>query len=164
MPLAGAISSLGVFALLISGVIGVFVSFHVSQDQSLLRKVGLFNLFLACDDFYMLHDSFLPLVLGISQLYLFALYGLLCLAIVYRYGRSLTGIEHIGLYISIALLGLSILLDIFVRYSENQVVVEDSFKFCGLILWLTYWVKRSHLTLRHATRTAARRIITVPSQ
>lgn len=143
-PFAGLFSHIGVFALATAGVIGIFAFFHVHQDKSLLLWAGLFSLLIAIDDFFMLHENIVPRVLGISEAYVLAFYGLFSFVIFAAFRSSLTGKAHVGLYAALSLLAASVLCDIVMVYSERQVMLEDSLKFSGLLVWSTYWVRRAH--------------------
>lgn len=145
-PLAGLVSHLGVFALLTAGVISIFASYQVRPKVGLLFWAGAFSLIIAVDDFFMIHDD-LALRIGLSEIQVFAVYGVLALTILFVFRTSLTGKAHMGLYAAIALLAASVVADVTMTYSETQVVFEDSLKFLGLIVWSSYWVRRAHLTL-----------------
>lgn len=145
-PLAGMVSHLGVFALLTAGVISIFASYHVRPARGLLFWAGSFSLLIGVDDFFMIHDD-LALRVGLSEIHVFAFYGLLALTISFVFRTSLIGKAHVGLYTAIVLLAASVIADVAMDHSETQVVFEDSLIFVGLIVWSSYWIRRAHLTL-----------------
>lgn len=143
-PLAGFVSHLGVFLLVVSGVIGIFASLHARRDRRLLLFVGSFSILLATDDFFMLHEEVFPRALGVAESYTYAVYALIGVLILALNARTLLGLRHIGLYASLALLTMSIVFD-FIEGSSNT--AEDSFKFLGFLMWCCYWSVRAHRAL-----------------
>lgn len=142
-PLAGMISHLGVFALLTAGAIGIFASFHAPVSKGLLFWAGTFSLLIGVDDFFMVHDALAGRI-GLSEIHVLAAYGLFAITIFSAFRSSLVGKSHAGLYVGVMLLAASVAIDALLDYSEVQVMVEDSVKFVGLIVWSSYWVRRAH--------------------
>ncbi|MBS1302151.1 hypothetical protein [Loktanella sp. SALINAS62] len=145
-PLAGIISHLGVFALLTAGAICIFASLHSPLSKRLLFWVGVFSLLLGIDDFFMVHEDLAGRI-GLSEILFFAAYGLFAITIFFVFRSSLVGKSHAGLYVGLTLLAASVAIDVRLDYSEVQVMVEDSVKFAGLILWSIYWVRRAHFSI-----------------
>ncbi|MBM3604660.1 MAG: hypothetical protein FJX25_07850 [Alphaproteobacteria bacterium] len=154
-PLAGLISHIGVFAVSAAGVICIFASFHLSRGRSLLVLAGAFNLLIAMDDFFMLHEEILPRALGVAESLVLLAYGAIAGVIFLIFRSSLTGRAHLGLCAAAALLAASVLADNVMPYSMEQVIVEDGLKFLGLMVWSVYWTRRAHLALRGAARASA---------
>ena len=146
-PLAGIISHLGVFALLTAGTINVFAFFHANRDKLFLLFAGLFSLVIAMDDFFMLHEEIIPYKIGIPEIYVMASYGLFFIVVCLMFRSSVIGLSHVGLYASLCLLLASVIVDLVLEYSEKQAILEDSFKFIGLIVWSIYWIRRAHFAM-----------------
>lgn len=158
-PFAGLISNIGVFALFSAGAISVFSFFQARQDRFLLFFVGLFSIFIAIDDFFMLHEYIIPRKFGIPEIYVYIFYGINALAIIIKYIKNIFGKIHIGLYVGASLLASSVIIDVV----ADHVISEDIFKFCGLIVWSAYWIKRSHDSIVSLEQRGSKEVIQQPS-
>lgn len=149
-PLAGLISHIGVFLLSATGVVSMFASLHTRIDKPLFLWIGLFSLMIAVDDFFMLHEVMVPRLMGIPEIYVLAFYAAFAALFFFGFRRSLIGRKQLGLYVGVGLLASSILVDLVMDYSEYQVVMEDSLKFLGLVVWSAYWLRRAHYSVMMA--------------
>ncbi len=141
-PFAGIIWNIGVLCTFSAGVVCLFASAH-GDDASLLRAVGLFGLLIATDDLLMLHEEVFPHRLGIWESVVFLSYFLIAAGITLRFRARLFSGPISGLMLAVALLGASVAVDVLFEYSTAEVVVEDGFKFVGLVVWSVYWISRA---------------------
>jgi hypothetical protein len=144
----GFFSNLGVFAMVSAAVICLFASRHAHRDQRLLLAIGAFTLYIAVDDFLMLHERVLPNMVGIPQLAVLAAIGLAALAIGWSFWRDLIGRENGALWLAFVLLGASVAVDDLIAQAW---VLEDSLKFIGLCIWTVYWISRAQCAMRSAS-------------
>jgi hypothetical protein len=154
-PLAGFISTLGVFAMVGAGVICILCMRHGGADRQLLGGIGVLSLAVAADDFFMFHEGIGPNVLGVPESVVFLAYAAGAGWLVFRFPKALLGRAHLGLYASLVLLGLSVWTDRAFDYGPTVIIFEDGFKFVGLVLWSAYWVRRADLSLTRAILAAS---------
>jgi hypothetical protein len=98
--------------------------------------IGVFSLILAVDDFFLLHDRYLP------QRPVFIVYAVFALTLLVRYFRNILEIEGFAFLSAGGLLALSIFVDLNQRkipfdYGQVQ-TVEEGFKFVGAASWLYF--------------------------
>lgn len=141
-PFAGAISYLGILAMWAAGVVCAFASLHAHEDRALLMLVGAYSKLLATDDLFVLHEYFWPRR-GIPTVVAQAAYLAIGASILLGAWKTIRGWENVPLHVALVLLGASLALDLIMPYSTGQLMVEDSFKFVGLLLWSAYWIARA---------------------
>jgi uncharacterized membrane protein len=156
-PFIGMISMLGLFGWAAAAGVSFLTYAVIRQDGSVQLQrfflcAGIFTLFLMLDDAFMLHELVLPKGLGIRERYIKMAY----LATAGTFGvvfvRQLLGhgpviLAAVGLFFAgsfvfdspAVLNALGLFETSFVLY-----VVEDGFKFTGILLWLT-WLFRAGL-------------------
>lgn len=148
-PFSGIISFFGILSMWAAASICIFVASLMRRERWLLLLFGLFTVMLVFDDLFMLHEYFWPgrgVPTKIAQLG----YGLIGCSLLLMFRSKLLGRQHVGLYLSLGLVGTSLFLDLVVPYSVPQLIVEDSTKFAGFVLWSGYWISRAAQTVREA--------------
>ena len=141
-PFSGFFSHAGVFALVATGVVGLFAARHAARDRSLLRVIAVYSLVLAVDDFFLVHDDIMPRK-GIPETVTYAAYLLVGAAVALVWRHDLFAVRHAALFLAGTLLFSSVALDVLTPYSRLQLVVEDSLKLAGLCIWSVYWIARA---------------------
>lgn len=141
-PFSGLFSHVGVFALAATGVVGLFAVRHAARDRGLLGTIAAYSLVVAADDFFLVHDDFLPRK-GIPETASYATYLLVGAAVALRWRHDLFAIRHAALFLAAALLASSVALDVLAPYSRLELVIEDSLKLAGLCVWSAYWISRA---------------------
>lgn len=109
--------------------------------SSFLLVSGLISLFLTLDDGLMFHDHVFLNYLSISQP---VIYGSYCLGIVawlVRFRSTILGTDWLLLAFSLAAMAVSMGMDSVLPLTEDYNLVEDGFKFAGILLWLVYFAK-----------------------
>jgi len=99
-----------------------------------LLVTGVLLAGLCFDDALQLHEAAF-LKAGLSQLQIYAVYGLIALAWAWRYRARLLASDRLLLAASVGALSFSVLLDV----GDSGVVEEEYFKLLGIALGLVYW-------------------------
>lgn len=156
-PFIGLISMLGLFGWAAAAGVSFLTYAVIRRDGSVqLRRfflcAGIFTLFLMMDDAFMLHEQVLPEGLGIRERYIKMAY----LAAAGTFGavfvRQLLGhgpliLVAAGLFFAGSFVFDSpVVLSAFDLFETSFVlyVIEDGFKFTGILLWFT-WLFRAGL-------------------
>ena len=146
----GMISNIGILLLGAAASICLFTTFSgkINSDISkLLLLGGAFSGLLCLDDFFLLHDRYIgPDFLNLTYL-------AISILILVRFKKILKKIGLFNLVISILFLGLSIFFDgviqqIFNQSYELTQLIEEWFKFLGIVCWLNFWCKASSHALK----------------
>ena len=146
----GMISNIGILLWGAAASICLFTTFseNINSDISkLLLLGGAFSGLLCIDDFFLLHDRYIgPDFLNLTYL-------TISILILVRFKRLLKKIGLFNLVISILFLGLSIFFDgviqqIFNQSYELTQLIEEWFKFLGIVCWLNFWCKASSFALK----------------
>jgi hypothetical protein len=156
----GFISNVGVWMWICSGAICLFsASIGGIADQQKLKEllilIGLFSLLLAVDDFFLLHDRYLP------QKPVFLFYAVFALTLMVRYFRRIMEIEGFAFLSAGGLLALSIYVDLNQRripfdYALVQ-TAEEGFKFVGAASWLYFSCRLASFRLRRAEKSTGQK-------
>ena len=146
----GMISNIGILLWGAASSICLFTAFSKSinrEESKLLLLGGLFSGLLCIDDFFLLHDRYVgPDFMNLTYLSIS----------IFLLVKFLSILKKIGLFnliISILFLGLSIFFDgviqqIFNQRYELTQLIEEGFKFLGIVCWLNFWCKASSSALR----------------
>lgn len=127
--------------MLSAGAISIFSYFQTARDRHLLLAAGILTIIIAVDDFFMLHEDIFPRKIGVPEIAIYAFYGIYVALVLKKFFNALVGKRHVGLYISVGLLFLSVAIDVAI----DSLVTEDILKFMGVTLWSAYWINRAHL-------------------
>ena len=146
----GMISNIGILLWGAASSICLFTAFsgNINSDSSkLLLLGGAFSGLLCIDDFFLLHDRY------VGPDFLNFTYLAISILILVRFRRILKEIGLFNLVISILFLGLSIFFDgviqqIFNQSYELTQLIEEWFKFLGIVCWLNFWCKASSYALK----------------
>ena len=147
----GFLSNISVF-LWVSSVAVCFFSTSISSSitnykhKELLFLVGTLAMFLAIDDFFMIHDRY------INQNLCYLTYAFLACSILARHFEKIIKIDGFTFFSAGLLLALSIFTDLItiflpLTYAHSQ-IFEEGFKFVGAATWLyfSYRIASFHLT------------------
>ncbi len=155
----GFLSNIGVWLWVSSGAIclfsagvGGFVS--AEKQRQFLILMGMLSLVLAVDDFFLLHDRYLP------QKIVFFGYAVFTIILLARYFKCIMEIEGFAFLSAGFLLALSIYVDLHQRkipfdYAHVQ-VVEEGFKFVGAVSWLYFCYRFASFRFRRSVESKAR--------
>jgi hypothetical protein len=115
-----------------------------------LLGMGVFTLVMGVDDIFLLHDGLGPRYLGIDERPFLLAYGVLIVAVVVRFRRTILRLEPLLLALAVALLAASIGVDHFQEQldgSPYRIFLEDGFKFLGIVGWGGYVIRECWLVL-----------------
>jgi len=149
----GFVSNVGVWLWICSGAVCLFSAglggFAADRKQKqLLILIGMFSLVLAVDDFFLLHDRYLP------QKPVFIVYAFFTLTLLVRYFRKIMEIEGFAFLSAGGMLALSIYIDLNQRripfdYAQVQ-TAEEGFKFVGAASWLYFSCRLASFRFRRS--------------
>ena len=146
----GMISNIGILFWGAAASICFFTTFleSINRESSKLLLLGaIFSSLLCIDDLFLLHDRYIgPDFLNLTYL-------AISIFLLVRFRRILKKIGLFNLIISILFLGLSVFFDgviqqIFNQSYELTQLIEEGFKFIGIVCWLNFWCKASSNALK----------------
>ncbi len=115
---------------------------HV-QTRNFFLSSGILSLLLLIDDFYMLHESVIPNLIGVGEGLMFAVYGLYLIGYLFVFHKFILEKTPFILFgMACGFLALSVLIDaanfsFLPSYDGN--LWEDGPKFMGITSWLVYF-------------------------
>lgn len=137
-PFHGMLSHLGVFLMIATSAVCLFVALVTRKDRRLLISIGLFSGYFALDDFFMLHEAIFPWH-GVPESAVLGAMAAAALLIFAVFRAHFLSHAAIAIWLSGGLLAVSIGLDVLLDHGVTQVLIEDAFKFTGLALWAVHW-------------------------
>jgi hypothetical protein len=105
------------------------------------------------DDLFLMHDVVFPDFLKIDERVFYLFYGLSVIAIFIRYYKIVLDTDYVLLILSFLLLGLSAATDEVRAMGfrmEHPYIIEDSFKFLGILAWFSYFSRTGFKYVRIA--------------
>jgi hypothetical protein len=114
-----------------------------TQTKNFLLFSGILSLLLLVDDFYMLHESVIPNLIGYGEGFMFTIYGLYLMGYLFVFRNFiLERTPFLLLGMACGFLGLSVLIDaanfsFLPTYDGN--LWEDGTKFMGITSWVVYF-------------------------
>lgn len=156
-PYIGILSNLGILIWCATATILLY-SAKLSDMQGKSKKItdflfysGILTIFLMLDDLFLVHDIIFPEYLNIDDKAFYFIYGSSVLLLIYFFYKIILDSDYILLLLAFGLLAGSILFDfmdalgIAIHY---ELVLEDSFKFLGIISWFAYFSRLSFKNIR----------------
>tara|TARA_Y100001968_G_scaffold284729_1_gene284227 strand:- start:488 stop:1096 length:609 start_codon:yes stop_codon:yes gene_type:complete len=147
----GLISNLGILIWTASASITLFTSLsgliEKREKSNFLFLGGILTCILCIDDFFLLHDRY------IGPDFLYITYSILGIYILIKFRKLILDIDFLPFIISVFFLALSIIFDKFIQqlfannYTNIQ-IMEEGFKFIGIVCWMNFWWKASIKSLR----------------
>lgn len=154
-PLIGIISDLGILLWCSTASICFFVFAHLKSRQDRIFS-GLFiasailTFYLLLDDLFLIHEILGPQYLHIKQNYFYGIYFFIFLGYLVIFFRLILKTEFIMMAMAYLYFGISIVLDyIASKFGiEINTLIEDAFKFFGILLWFLYFSRLGLKVLR----------------
>lgn len=157
----GLFSNLGVFCWCVAATVSLFtaaVALPLSESKKLAKFLlcsGLLTLWLAIDDFFMLHEYLIPIRLGIAEEAIFVVYGAVTALYFLKFQKIFLRTNLTFFVIALIFLGASLGIDKFLdqlpflsaAVVEQEYLIEDGLKLLGIITWLFYFVETSLATV-----------------
>jgi hypothetical protein len=139
----GSISILGVIlwsATASSCFLGAIIRNDKSRKFWFLITAGAYTTFLGLDDAFELHQVLFPKYLHLNEAVIYSLYISYIVAWSFYYFSEI--VNHTDFPIFIAAL-LCMVISVFPAHVLDLNFIEDSFKFLGIVFWLTYFARTS---------------------
>lgn len=150
----GFVSQVGLMLWAACVAVTLFAALMLSESTKPTMKrflfiAGMFTLFLALDDAFLLHEEVFP-KFGIPELLVYAGYFGLFAAFLFFFRTLLSQTPYILLLTALACFALSIGFDELPleRWNINPFLIEDGFKLMGIIAWGLYFTRVSIAHLR----------------
>ena len=156
----GALSNIGILLWWTSASVCAFAAFLFrfkqpswSLSRVFLVYMAVFTGLLALDDLFMFHEEVLPVRLGISELALYAVYGVLAAGFV-GFIELLLETDFLLLGLAFGFFAFSVLTDqgmlgsLFDIRGGAELVAEDLAKMLGIICWLIFSLRTAVQLLR----------------
>lgn len=118
---------------------------------SFLFFAGLLTSFMMIDDFFLMHDVVFPEYLHIDEKVFYCFYGSSVVAIFYFFRKIVLNSDYILLLLSFSFLAVSALTDVVMVLGLTipyPFVIEDGFKFLGIISWFAYFTRTSYMHIK----------------
>jgi hypothetical protein len=124
------------------------------EQGHFLLGAGLLSLLLLLDDSLVLHEGLVPRILHIPEPVILSIYLLLTAAFLVRFFRHILGTDYSILGMALAAFAISFAID-FAGGSQTHtsgfvIFIEDSFKFMGIVFWLSYFAHTAATALRRS--------------
>ena len=127
----------------------LFIRKDPEFSRFMLASAGL-TLLLLTDDLFQLHELVYPQLLGIPEIAIYIIYGILTLAYLTRFRLFIIRTPGVILILGGALFAASIGIDVFFESIPFQAELEDGAKFLGILSWTYAFAAFAFLKLRPA--------------
>jgi hypothetical protein len=145
-PLIGVVSSIGVLGWCATASLCLFtwgVTRHRVAGRlgdTFLLIPGLLTTVLMLDDLFQIHETLAPLYLGGPDDLLTVLHALVLLAWAVVFRRRILQTEYLLLLVAAGGFTVSVVIDALTQAQyDSRYVLEDGFKFLGIVGWLGYF-------------------------
>jgi hypothetical protein len=157
-PQIGFLSTIGVTLWSAAATVCLLASWVThGESRRFFLWSGLGSLLLMLDDALMLHDFVAPYVLPLPghvlERAIYLAYFLLLVAYLTRFFRHIILTNYVYLGAALIAFAASLLIDlareIFLSGMESLILLEDGFKFLGIVLWLSYFAGTAATSMGH---------------
>ena len=152
----GFLSNIGILIWTAASSICMFTFLLLSNAQQLAGSRSFFlyssllTLFLLLDDLFMMHEKVFPLYLNVNEKIILALYPIFISSFLLFQRKLILNSPYLVLLSALGFLGLSMVFDIlFPNQTPAGYLLEDGFKFTGMIGWFYYFLQVSFSTLKN---------------
>ncbi|WP_086543190.1 hypothetical protein [Algoriphagus antarcticus] len=156
-PYIGMLSNIGVIFWCFTVAI-LFFSSKIAKDFGKPKIVyqfflftGLLTLLMMIDDLFLLHDVIIPYYLNISEKLFYLFYGSSVVALLYTFRKVILNTDYILFLLAFGLMAGSVITDVLLAFGVNireTYLIEDGFKFMGIISWFVYFVRTCYFNIR----------------
>jgi len=165
-PFSGVVSNLGVLFWCASATICLF-SWSILRHRlpmvrfsKFLLYSGLLTLLLLVDDFFLLHDLILPKYFSVPTDFPVICYGALMFCLIMTFKQCILRTEYLIALMALCFFGVSLIVDIFEPSFEQRlgawrILIEDGFKFSGIIVWLGYFFRCCFVAIRDTNESTS---------
>lgn len=155
-PFIGFLSNIGIIIWSGSAASCFLAALFLRQGGNKRRFVqffswfALFTLLLALDDVLVLHETFFPRTLHLSQTVIYSIYASLTLLSLLVFLREILTTDFLLLLIAGGFLSASMVTDQFMKMSDLETLFEDTLKFFGIIFWLVYFIRTALVQMKNS--------------
>ena len=144
----GIISNVGLLFWMATLSITIFTAVILMKNQKIDKRQyrflfysSLLTFFLLTDDLLLLHDHVFPVLLGLPEMLIYALYITFIISFAVYFYKTLLASNFFLFVLAGFFMGLSIGIDIIGDFIivPAHFLFEDGFKFCGIIAWFLYF-------------------------
>lgn len=167
----GAFSNVGILLWWSAAIVSAFAYFLLRfvlrakattrLSRTFLLYMAVFTVVLVLDDLFMLHEEVFPVRLGISEIAVYGVYGVLTMALV-CFVRFLVQTDFLLLLLAFGFFGFSLLTDqgmlrfLFAMPPTPDLWAEDMTKMLGIVCWLVFLLRTATQQLRLTTPKQSR--------
>ena len=158
----GFFSQLGIFFWAPTAAL-CFFTYRILSSTGVPKKqmffflfAALLSLLLGLDDVFLLHEQFFPRVIGISERFVFLIYGLFTISFLILFRYLILKTPYIILLVAFMGFGLSIVSDI---VHDFGFLFEDGAKMFGLVSWFMYFYSTSTNAIMNWGKTHTTKVI-----
>jgi hypothetical protein len=146
----GFLSNIGVWLWVSATAISFFAAFALfPNNKNPFREftilLGGLSLVLAVDDFFLIHDRYIP------QTYAYLFYGIYASTLMVRHYKTILRVDVSAFLMAGAFMALSVFIDLSQKYSPfgytASQVLEEGFKFTGGALWLYFCISTAFVAV-----------------
>lgn len=143
---SGIVSNIGILLWCTSAVICLFTSAILRKGNdkelsSFFLISGLITSVLLLDDFFLLHENFLPVYLYTPEKVIMTGYGIMMSFYLIRFRRKILETEFLLLLFALGFFGFSLVVDIGLIHVRPHYLFEDGSKLLGIVSWSTYFAR-----------------------
>lgn len=154
-PFAGVLSALGIMLWVCAATIwGIGATLHKASDLTEAKYMACasaFTFYLALDDQFQIHEEVAPNILGVPELIIHILIATAAIGVCWLLQKGQKVSDRRMLGASVGLLAASMLIDVSARFQTKlghwQFLLEDGFKWLGIVCWCRYAWERSILSV-----------------
>jgi len=143
----GILSNIGIVLWAVTGAICLFAAVHIQLCQVSLAATrfllasAMLTFFLTIDDAFMLHETILPDYFLLTEVSVYLIYAVIAGGYFMCYWRYILETDYLLFFLALFFLGVSVVMDVLLPYSDIETFYEDAFKFFGIVFWLAYFTK-----------------------
>ena len=156
-PFAGILSNIGIIFWCSTIAILLFsskIAQEMGRPKALYRFFffsGLLTILMMIDDLFMMHDVIFPEYLNLDENFFYVFYGSSVITLLYFFRRVIVKSDYILFLLAFFLLAGSVITDVVVILGLNikgTYLIEDGFKFLGIISWFVYFTRICYTHIR----------------
>lgn len=156
----GMISNAGIFFWSASATICFFMSVLLYQWKAprssflLMMFAGLLSFVLGFDDVFQMHEKMFSDIRYVPEELFFLTYFICIVFIVVVCFKTFLQTDFVLWSLALFMFMMSIIVDKeIVKVDANHAFWEDSYKFTGIVLWATYYLRTAHFFIKNHMNT-----------
>ncbi len=153
----GLLSNIGLLFWCATASVCLFSAYMLRQmnakrSSAFLVSFGAFTSFLLLDDMFLLHEQVFPEYLHVKEKIVEAIYPLVMVYLLITFRYTIFKTSFMLLVSALGFLAISLAIDvIFKEMSGLELILEDGFKFLGIVGWGIYFMHSSTKLIAQAS-------------